>query len=162
MRPKDRPPTVHLFLHLAQTQFVLTAPTALQILLKAIHALMNLLMLPQQLRRVAPGLELWHLLREDREDVLFFDGVVGAEVRAELEARRDELFQGEVGRPLVVEAGVVEHLPGLAEVVVLVLEPISLPSSHRTIWAGMSATHKILHMLRHRIIRSKVCGAQLG
>ena len=52
--------------------------------------------------------------------MLFFDGVVRAEVRAELETRGDELFEGEVGRSFVVEAGVVEHCPGLAEVVVLI------------------------------------------
>lgn len=52
--------------------------------------------------------------------MLFFDGVVRAEMRAELETRGDELFEGEVGGPFVVEAGVVEHGPGLAEVVVLI------------------------------------------
>ena len=56
--------------------------------------------------------------------MLFFDGVVRAEVRAELETRGDELFEGEVGRSFVVEAGVVEHCPGLAEVVVLFSERV--------------------------------------
>ena len=51
--------------------------------------------------------------------MLFFDGVVRAEMRAELETRGDELFEGEVGGAFVVEAGIVEHCPGLAEVAVL-------------------------------------------
>ncbi len=61
--------------------------------------------------------------------MLFFDGVVRAEVRAELETRGDELFQGEVGRSFVVEASVVEDCPGLAEVVVLVFISLVLFSS---------------------------------
>lgn len=76
-------------------------------------------MLPQQLRGVPARLELRHLLRQDRKDVLLLDGVVRAEVRAELQARGDELLEGDVRRPLIVQAGVVEHCPGLAEVVVL-------------------------------------------
>lgn len=60
--------------------------------------------------------------------MLLLDGVVRAEVRAELQPGRDELFQREVRGALVVLAGVVEHLPGLAEVVVLGFSvSISLP-----------------------------------
>lgn len=47
MLPQHRPPTIHLQLQRTQTQLMLTTPTALQILLKRIHALMNFLMLPQ-------------------------------------------------------------------------------------------------------------------
>jgi hypothetical protein len=50
-------------------------------------------------------------------------------MRAELETRGDELFEGEVGRSFVVEAGVVEHCPGLAEVVMLVFISLVLFSS---------------------------------
>lgn len=48
--------------------------------------------------------------------MLFFYAVVHAEVRAELEALRDELFEGEIGGAAVVGAGCVEEGPGLAEV----------------------------------------------
>jgi len=100
--------------------------------------------------------------------VLFFDGVVRAEMRAELETRGDELFEGEVGRSFVVEAGVVEHCPGLAEVVVLIFISLVLFSSHSLYGCGNTnsrldenekRTYEILHMLRHRIVRSEFRGA---
>jgi len=56
--------------------------------------------------------------------VLFFDGVVRGEVGAELQAGGEELFEREVGGPFVGEAGVVEEVPLLAEMVVLYRSPI--------------------------------------
>lgn len=91
---------------------------------------MYLAMLPQQLGGVLPLPELGHLGREHREDVLLLDGVVRAEVRAELQAGGKELLEGEVARAGVGFARMVEKGPGLTEVVVLgtcVSQP--LPSS---------------------------------
>jgi len=59
--------------------------------------------------------------------VLFFYGVVGGEVGAELQAGGEELFEGEVGGTAIVNAGVVEDGPGLPEMVVL--STMSVPVS---------------------------------
>jgi len=80
---------------------------------------MNQFVLAQQLGGVAASFELGHFSREDGENVLFFDCVVGAEVGAELQAGGEELLQREVGGAFVRGAGVVEESPGLAEVIVL-------------------------------------------
>lgn len=45
---------------------------------------------------------------------------------AELEARGEELFEREIGGAFVGDAGVVEERPGLAKVVVLLKQTISL------------------------------------
>jgi len=71
---------------------MLTTSTPMQIRLKFIHPFMNLLVLSQQLRGISTSFELRHFLREDREDVLFFDRMMRAEVGAELQSGRDKLF----------------------------------------------------------------------
>jgi hypothetical protein len=119
MLPKYVSPRIHLGFQHTQLKIRLSTPTLLQILLKHIHTLMNLLVLPQQLRCIPPILKFGHLLRENGEDVLLFYRVVGGEMRTELDAGGEELSQGEVGRAFVLFAGVVEESPGLAEVVVL-------------------------------------------
>ena len=119
MGPQDLAPRIHLRLQHGQLEIQLAAPTLVQVSLKGIHALVDLPVLAQQLGRVLPVLELGHLLREDGEDVLLLDGVVGGEVGAELEPRGEELLDAEVLGPFVLLAGAVEEVPGLAEVVVL-------------------------------------------
>lgn len=95
---------------------------------------MNLLVLSQQFRGVLALLELWHFLRENGEDVLFFDRVVRGEVRAELQAGGEELLEGEIAGAFVGLAGCVEKCPGLAEVVVLVVVSCVLQSSCSLSW----------------------------
>lgn len=77
-------------------------------------------MLGQQSRIPRP--ELGHLGGEFGEDVLLLDGVVDAELGAELEAELDEAAGGEEVEIFVFPscAGAVELVPGEAEVVVLV------------------------------------------
>jgi hypothetical protein len=114
----------------------------------------DLFVLSQQLGSITAGFEFGHLLSEDGKYVLFFYGVVRGEVGTELQARGKELFEGEVGGAAIVDAGVVEKGPGLAEVVVLL--PISMPVTS----CLELRPYKILHMLRHRIIHSEVRRAQ--
>ena len=51
--------------------------------------------------------------------MLFFYGVVGGEVRAELETSREELYEREVLGTFVIFAGCVEEGPTLAEMIML-------------------------------------------
>lgn len=119
MRPQHRSPALHLRLQHAQLEIRLSTPTLPQIIPHEIHALVDLLVLPQQLRGVLASLELGHLSRQDGKDVPFLNGVMRFEVRDELQAEGEKLAEGEVGGAATGLAGVPEGVPGLAEVVVL-------------------------------------------
>ena len=77
---------------------------------------MNRLVLRQQLHLL---LETRHLLREHREDVPLFDRVVHGEVAAEFFGGAKVGPDAHAGWSLAGAGGVVEFVPGGAEVVVL-------------------------------------------
>jgi hypothetical protein len=116
MLPQHCAKPIHDFPQLRKPQFSLPSPALRKIRLELIQPVMNLLVLGEEFKLFP---ESRHFLREDGEDVLLFDRVVDGEVVRELVARLQEAAQGHALGFLARGAGVVEEVPGLAEVVVL-------------------------------------------
>ncbi len=81
MLPQDRPKAVHDLLQLTHSQLPLATLTLLKILFEHLQPVVYLLMLREELQLFS---ELRHLLCQNGEDVLFFDGMVDCEVVGEL------------------------------------------------------------------------------
>jgi hypothetical protein len=116
MLPKHLPKPIHHNLQLAKPQLALARPTLRNIRFELLQPVVDLLVLRQQLQLFA---ERGHFLREDGEDVLFFDRVVDGEVVREVVAGLQERAERHALGFFAGGAGAVEEIPGLAEVVVL-------------------------------------------
>lgn len=87
MRPQHRAPALHLLLQPSQIELFPPSLYIPEVLLQAVHALVYLAVLSQQLGRAVAlaGLELGHLPRQHREDVLLFYVVVQGQLAHELQ-----------------------------------------------------------------------------
>lgn len=81
MLEECRSKTVKDLFELAGSVLLLAALTRFHVLLKPLKAFVNQLVVRQELQLLA---ESWHLLGQDREDMLLLDGVVHGELPAEL------------------------------------------------------------------------------
>lgn len=174
MRPQDGPKPVHDPLHIAQLQLRLPLAAFLQIRLESVHAGVDLPVLLQQVHVTA---ELGHLARQHGEDALLLDLVVQVQLRDERETPVDELPDRHPRGPFVVGAGVVELVPGEAEMVMLVVlnmsyrvliiiqyvqyQTDSLLLIYTPTLNAREKTYKLIHMLRHPIIHPELRGRQL-
>ena len=82
--------------------------------------------------------------------MLFFDGVVEGEVVAELLACVEEGADGHAAWSSAGAAGVIEEVPGLAEVFVL-----AVYQRFRTSIAESDNNYEVIHMLSHMIVYAK-------
>lgn len=116
MLPKHGPKPIQQALHLPQLQLPLPTPALGKPDLQLVQTLVDTLVVREEVQLFA---ESRHALRQQGENVLFFDGVVHGQVVAEVVGEGDELPDARAGRALVVRAGCVEGLPRAAEVLVL-------------------------------------------
>lgn len=116
MRPEHLSEPVHDLLELGQPQFPFPAATPVQIRLELLQPFVDLFVLGDE---VVVGGESGHPFRELREHVLFFDRVVHRQGVAEVQALRDEGAQRHPVRAGSGRAGLVQQVPGVAEMVVL-------------------------------------------
>jgi len=114
--PENSSEPIHDFPQLREPHFTFPAPTLRKIRLELIQPIMDLLVLGEKLKLFT---ESGHFLRENGENMLLLDRVVDGEVVRELVARLQEATQGHALGFLARGAGVVQEVPGLAEVVVL-------------------------------------------
>jgi hypothetical protein len=159
MLPQHCAKPIHDFPQLRKPQFSLPSPALRKIRLELIQPVMNLLVLGEEFKLFP---ESRHFLREDGEDVLLFDRVVDGEVVRKLVARLQEAAQGHALGFLARGAGVVQEVPGLAEVVVLKGKKLVLAARFLgpgTTW-GTIMTYKHIHVLRHPVVYSELRRAQ--
>lgn len=116
MLPKHFPKSIHHLPQLRKPQLPLTQPTLRNIRLELLQPVVNLLVLREELEFLA---ESGHFLRQHGENVPLFDRVVDGEVVREVVAGLQEGAQRHARGLFVARAGLVEEVPGLAEVVVL-------------------------------------------
>ena len=94
LRPQNPPKPIHNLLQLPKPQLRLSIQTPPQIILHLLQPNMNLMMLTYQ---VIMRSENRHPLREFREDVGLFYGMVRGELATELQAVGEVLADGEAG-----------------------------------------------------------------
>jgi hypothetical protein len=114
--PENSSEPIHDFPQLRKPHFTFSAPTLRQIRLELIQPIVDLLVLSEEFELFPKS---GHFLREDGENVLLLNRVVDGKVVRELVARLQEATQGHALGFLARGAGVVQEVPGLAEVVVL-------------------------------------------
>ena len=163
MFPQHRAEPIHHLPQLRKPQLALPSPALCKIRLELVQPVMNLLVLREQFELFA---ESGHFLREDGKNVLLFDRMVDGEVVRELVARVQEAAQRHALGFLARGAGVVQEVPGLAEVVVL--RGLDVSYTHgflapRTTAGGIfESTYKHIHVFRHSVVYSELRRAQLG
>jgi len=116
MLPQHLSKSVHHCLQLAEPQLALAGPALGDVRLELLQAVVDLLVLREQLELFGKGR---HLLRQYGKYVPLFDRVVDGEVVREVVAGLQEGAQRHALGFFARGAGAVEEVPGLAEVVVL-------------------------------------------